>query len=104
MYTAAGGDDGIDHNKNPLRFPYVLNFCDPMISTRTRIPRSAGGRARPQRTVPDPDLFKQALPRHIPPAVRGQHVAAPIDTPRTARVARTHRDDMVRQPVYVQHR
>jgi hypothetical protein len=33
--TGAGGDNGIDHNKSPLRFPYVSDFCDPVISTRT---------------------------------------------------------------------
>ena len=32
--TDAGGDNGIDHNQDPLRFPY---FCDPIISTRIRM-------------------------------------------------------------------
>jgi hypothetical protein len=35
--TGAGGDNGIDHSKNRLRFPYVSDFCDPMISPRTVI-------------------------------------------------------------------
>jgi hypothetical protein len=27
--TGAGGDNGIDHNENPLRFPYVSEFLRP---------------------------------------------------------------------------
>jgi hypothetical protein len=27
--TGAGGDNGIDHNKNCLRFPYVSTFLRP---------------------------------------------------------------------------
>jgi hypothetical protein len=34
--TSAGGDHGIDHHKNPLRFPYVSEFSGPIISTRAR--------------------------------------------------------------------
>jgi hypothetical protein len=30
----AGGDNRIFHNNNPLRFPYVLTVCDPIIFTR----------------------------------------------------------------------
>jgi hypothetical protein len=35
--TGAGGDHGIDHNKNHRDFPTFLNFPGPIISTRTRI-------------------------------------------------------------------
>jgi hypothetical protein len=36
--TGAGGDHGIDHHKNLVRFSYtMLHFCDPIISTRTHI-------------------------------------------------------------------
>eukprot|EP01047_Picozoa_sp_COSAG01_P015734 COSAG01_NODE_792_length_13554_cov_13.811891_6_plen_298_part_00 len=34
--TGAGGDHGIAHHKNWLRFPYDPQFCDPIVSTRTR--------------------------------------------------------------------
>jgi hypothetical protein len=36
-YTGAGGDNGVDHHKHWLRFPYGSTCCDPIISTRARI-------------------------------------------------------------------
>jgi hypothetical protein len=34
----------MDHNKNWLRFPSILHFCDPIISTRTRRHRAQEAR------------------------------------------------------------
>eukprot|EP01047_Picozoa_sp_COSAG01_P060976 COSAG01_NODE_7547_length_3156_cov_20.612692_3_plen_155_part_00 len=34
--TGAGEDNGIDHNKNRLRFPSIVHVCDPIMSSRTR--------------------------------------------------------------------
>eukprot|EP01049_Picozoa_sp_SAG25_P017908 SAG25_NODE_4880_length_737_cov_1.053292_1_plen_174_part_00 len=38
LYNTGGGDDkGIDQNQNWQRFPHDSTFCNPIISTRTRI-------------------------------------------------------------------